>query len=993
MQISISNAIESLRRGGARIIQFGLQLWLDFNKSEIIGSDLVVNGDFATDSDWTKGTGWTISGGNAIQSGGNGQLSQAGILVANREYSVSVVIDSINVGGELTIALGSGATSLVFTESGTKTGVAAINEVLYVLGNSTFAGSISNISVKEVTQFVKDKSPNTNNAKLFTGKALSFDGVNDSVDIANYNISGDRTFLMQFKTNSSSSTRRLINLPTDIGSCNISINNGVINCYDGTNNPTTTSSFNDGIWHRLVVVMGTNNFKIYVDNVNQVISWGVGIDGEWINQVATNKLLSIGSNSAGSSFEGDVSNVQIWGSLLLSTDVAFDYNNPNHLAIDNPDTSLVVTDLEAYWALSEGDGLVAYDSGSTVGANIVQNGDFSELGSELLVNGDFSNGDTGWVFSPEWSVNAQNQAVTQGVTKTPIYQDVLVNGTNEVTFTLVSGKVSIYTQTPAFGVRETYETPNTYTISLESDDSIGNFKRLYFYNKSSGIGCVVANISVKQVDPNDDWVKPSGWGVSDSSIVSSSGNGSLTQDIGVVAGETYLISINILTFTSGTLYIDLGGSSAQTYTTEGIKSFNLTTTSTGLLRFYGGSFLGSITNITVTEITPSAHGGLIVGATYTPAQDTIPQLGMMDWAKGSNLYLSSEPTGAEGPGSDVTYGSYSWGLNGFSNATIFGDNSVLRYRYGATILASTEYTISCFVIMDDLSEPNVSLVNGAGDFCFVLAGTAATGVINANQSMGNNIWRVSKTATSGTGYLTNNGVIKYTGQSSTGFKVVGWQIEQASSAGNYILTDGAAAIDVTTIQNPTNKGYDIFGNPLRLREGAFNLDGTGYAEVLGMGIITDNFTTESWVKLSDGDFLMAESVIVELGNSLFMFGGTMTYIRAVNGGFTNQIVYHAFEPNVWYNIAVTRVRNGDQVIYIDGSLISTLTAPNTAVNINNVTIGKDSTTRTSKSMLDGVLIYDRALTQKEITQNYNVGLPAHTNPSSYSGDYSSDYGF
>ena len=77
----------------------------------------------------------------------------------------------------------------------------------------------------------------------------------------------------------------------------------------------------------------------------------------------------------------------------------------------------------------------------------------------------------------------------------------------------------------------------------------------------------------------------------------------------------------------------------------------------------------------------------------------------------------------------------------------------------------------------------------------------------------------------------------------------GAQVEEGSSAGNFILTDGAAAIDVTTIQNPTNKGYDILGNALRLREHAFNLDGSGYAEVADSDSLdfgTGDFTVECW---------------------------------------------------------------------------------------------------------------------------------------------------
>ena len=74
----------------------------------------------------------------------------------------------------------------------------------------------------------------------------------------------------------------------------------------------------------------------------------------------------------------------------------------------------------------------------------------------------------------------------------------------------------------------------------------------------------------------------------------------------------------------------------------------------------------------------------------------------------TNLFLNSEPTSNENASGGITYESFNWFL-GFSNCIKFGDNSSLRFRYGATVSATTQYTISAFVIMDDLSEPLVGV--------------------------------------------------------------------------------------------------------------------------------------------------------------------------------------------------------------------------------------------------------------------------------------------
>jgi len=166
----------------------------------------------------------------------------------------------------------------------------------------------------------------------------------------------------------------------------------------------------------------------------------------------------------------------------------------------------------------------------------------------------------------------------------------------------------------------------------------------------------------------------------------------------------------------------------------------------------------------------------------------------------SNLFLNSEPTSNEGASGGITYESFNWFL-GFSNCIKFGDDSSLRFRYGATVSATTQYTISAFVIMDDLSEPLVGVSSVTGDFAFVCGGITG-GVANENIYYGNNIYRVSTTLTSGTN-ANNSGIIKYTSQSSKGFRVVGLQIEQGSYATSYIPTQGSA---VTRLADTCDNG-------------------------------------------------------------------------------------------------------------------------------------------------------------------------------------------
>jgi len=175
----------------------------------------------------------------------------------------------------------------------------------------------------------------------------------------------------------------------------------------------------------------------------------------------------------------------------------------------------------------------------------------------------------------------------------------------------------------------------------------------------------------------------------------------------------------------------------------------------------------------------------------------IPRIDYKDSADGvlllepsrSNSVINSEPTSNEGAASGITYESFNWVI-GFTNCVKFGDNSATTYRYGGTVSASTEYTLSVFIIMDDLSEPFITNSSVGGDFSLNIGNTIASGTNNPNVSMGNNIWRVSKTSVANV-TSSNNGIIKYTGQSSKGFRVVGFQLEVGSYATSYIPTSGS----------------------------------------------------------------------------------------------------------------------------------------------------------------------------------------------------------
>jgi len=129
------------------------------NVQIVSDTELITNGDFATDSDWSKGTGWTISGGTANCDGsqtGTSNLnnSVSNGLVNNVSYVVKYTISNYSA-GSIRIKLGNTGYGDYNSANGTYTATltALVSTFPYAQFNadSSFVGSIDNVSVKEYT--------------------------------------------------------------------------------------------------------------------------------------------------------------------------------------------------------------------------------------------------------------------------------------------------------------------------------------------------------------------------------------------------------------------------------------------------------------------------------------------------------------------------------------------------------------------------------------------------------------------------------------------------------------------------------------------------------------------------------------------------------------------------------------------------------------------------------------------------------------------------
>ena len=123
-----------------------------FNLTKL-GDELVTNGDFATDSDWIKGVGWSINSGESSCDGtqtGNTNLYQSITFETGKIYQVSFNVSNYSTGTIKIVFGDTGGTLKSSNGSYIEEFTFVSGSNFYLQGNSSFIGSIDNVSVKEV---------------------------------------------------------------------------------------------------------------------------------------------------------------------------------------------------------------------------------------------------------------------------------------------------------------------------------------------------------------------------------------------------------------------------------------------------------------------------------------------------------------------------------------------------------------------------------------------------------------------------------------------------------------------------------------------------------------------------------------------------------------------------------------------------------------------------------------------------------------------------
>ena len=487
----IQNTISSFRSAlaAAEVITTNLKMWLGFETSETLGREL-------NDLTWVANGGWSINGDIASNDGSGSTLTNA-ILQVGNTYEFKCKLSSYT-SGDFRLMLGSNTISTNFssTDEFTFIGVCTGDgnaRVQSLSGNGSL--SISSLSIKKLT-ITPDKSGNNNVGQLFTGKALYFDGAGYYVDISGFSMSGNNAtfaFWAYIEENikgdyffdfHSSTTRFILGFGQTSRELALYSKNNQGGAWHDFGDPPQDQ------WVRIVLTVNGTTAKCFVDGVQ------LGTD----KTISTYVFSSATTTHIGARYEpetspkfydGLLSDFQIYNSVWSTDDIAYDYANPQNLVTDRDNPTIALSNLKAYWAMSEGAGSFTYNSAIA-------------LGSEEVENGYFSTETTDWSEGTGWDIDVVNNKANVNATSfTDLYQNIgaVSGGTYKIEFKVsdyVSGSVQVTLGYGGSGVGSaTVDDDGVYEAIVTTNPT--NPHTVYISTRTATTQLSIDYISVKEV--------------------------------------------------------------------------------------------------------------------------------------------------------------------------------------------------------------------------------------------------------------------------------------------------------------------------------------------------------------------------------------------------------------------------------------------------------------------------------------------------------------
>jgi len=293
-----------------------------------------------------------------------------------------------------------------------------------------------------------DQSPLAyNRAKLFSGKALDFDGVNDSVFLSDFTLTGNTASISFYLNWDDLGTDVLQFICEGNDPLDLLIHTGGASGVNGFRFAMTSGATFDSTG---VIQNGYNYYTFTTDGTTaNVYVNGSLFNSETINLGSVNiSELGIGNRQLNNTlfFDGQIAGFKIFNTALTAAQVADLYNNPEKVVPTGVDN----TALKLWLPMQEGAGTTAYDGSG--------NGNHGTISGATYVNGvgapvsqtaviDWNKGTNEVLYSEDFS---QSDWATSNMTKTTGQTDYL-GGTNAVRVTCSSGVNAWFSQ-PTSGV-------------------------------------------------------------------------------------------------------------------------------------------------------------------------------------------------------------------------------------------------------------------------------------------------------------------------------------------------------------------------------------------------------------------------------------------------------------------------------------------------------------------------------------------------------------
>ena len=540
--------------------------------------------------------------------------------------------------------------------------------------------------------------------------------------------------------------------------------------------------------------------------------------------------------------------------------------------------------------------------------NLVQNGNFSELGSEQVTNGDFST-DTNWTKGTGWTISGGLLNASSVSSNCFQSSSFILGKTYRVTYSIsnyISGLFRVTIGSSGFG--QNRSSNGTFTENIVYSGA--NF--LYLRGSSSFNGSI-DNVSVKEVDPNDNWTLGTGWSFGDNKAVCDGSDGVNMFQNGVIENlKKYKISFSILNYVSGFLNGRIGSANSNDFTvsSDGNYSFNIISDGTNLI-FRSSSFNGSITNISVQEI-----------------KTNTPRIDFSDSTKGA-LLLEPQRTNLIPYSEDFSQWNKS-GVNVTLNQGISpnGNNNANRIEgtlssqsFSITTTSVSNYTFSMYV--KAVNSPFIRIIGGSSKCYFDMTNkTVATNTFDeaSIEDVGNGWFRLvgSSSNTANTfetyAHLVDNTSAEFVGSD---YLVWGAQLEVGSYPTSYIPSlSGSATTRLADVCNNSGSAQDF-----NSEEGVLYFEGQSFGG-----------TSNGFITLSDGS--ATNRISLRIGYYI----STLIYIQMTSSGASQfEVNYNtngtSFNFNDFNKYAL-KYKQNDCALFLNGIKVISISSATMPTNLS-----------------------------------------------------------